>query len=180
LIAATHRDLDAEVAAGRFRQDLMYRIGGFTLVVPPLRDRPSEIVPLAERFARIAAAEQGRAAPAIADDAREALAGYSWPGNVRELRNAVERALVLCGDAITAADLPEKLGDAAARVRPVTVGADVRGQLAEVERAAIVAALEAEAHNQTRAAKRLGLSRRSLIYKMEKYGLKPPPERRSG
>ncbi|HUJ63698.1 MAG TPA: sigma 54-interacting transcriptional regulator, partial [Kofleriaceae bacterium] len=143
LIAATHRDLDAEVAAGRFRQDLMYRIGGFTLVVPPLRDRPGEIVPLAEHFARITAKQQGRAAPAIGDDAREALAGYSWPGNVRELRNAIERALVLCGDTITAADLPEKLGDAAARVRPVASG-DVRGQLAEVERTAIVAALEAE------------------------------------
>jgi transcriptional regulator with PAS, ATPase and Fis domain len=82
---------------------------------------------------------------------------------------------VLCGETIEATDLPEKLRDAAQRVRPVSLGADMRGHLAEVERAAIVAALEAESQNQTRAARRLGLSRRALIYKMEKYGLKAPP-----
>jgi two-component system response regulator AtoC len=177
LIAATHRDLEADVRAGRFRQDLLFRIGGFTVVVPPLRDRPTEIVPLAEHFARLTAAEQGRPAPSIAEDARDALTGYTWPGNVRELKNAIERALVLCGDAITAPDLPEKLRDAGQRVRPVAPAADMRGHLAEVERAAIVAALDSEDGNQTRAARRLGLSRRALIYKMEKYGLKPPPNR---
>ena len=180
LIAATHRNLDADVRAGRFRQDLLFRIGGFTIAVPPLRDRPSEIIPLAEHFVRTAAAEQARIPPTLSDDARDALAGYDWPGNVRELRNALERALVLATDTITAADLPERLHDASHRVRPpVASGADVRGQLAEVERAAIVAALDAESGNQTRAARRLGLSRRALIYKMEKYGLKPPPNRES-
>jgi transcriptional regulator with GAF, ATPase, and Fis domain len=178
LIAATHRNLDADVRAGRFRQDLLFRIGGFTIAVPPLRDRPNEILPLAEHFARTAAAEQARPSPGISDDAKEALAGYDWPGNVRELRNALERALVLATDTITAVDLPERIHDASHRTRPITpTGADVRGQLAEVERAAIVAALEADANNQTRAARRLGLSRRALIYKMEKYGLKPPPSR---
>jgi len=87
---------------------------------------------------------------------------------------------VLAGDQIGAAELPEKLRDAAQRVRPATGGADMRGHLAEVERAAIVAALEAEDQNQTRAARRLGLSRRALIYKMEKYGLKPPPSGKVG
>ncbi len=177
LIAATHRDLDADVRAGRFRQDLLFRIGGFTLMVPPLRDRAAEIVPLAEHFARLTAIEQGRSVPAFADDARDALTGYAWPGNVRELRNAIERALVLCADKITATDLPDRLSDNGQRVRPVTNAADMRGHLAEVERAAIVAALDAETNNQTRAARRLGLSRRALIYKMEKYGLKPPPSR---
>jgi len=178
LIAATHRDLESEVRAGRFRQDLMFRIGGFTLVVPPLRDRANEILPFAEHFARTTAAEQGRPAPALSDSARDALTGYAWPGNVRELRNAIERALVLCGETLEATDLPEKLRDAAQRVRPVSSsGADMRGHLAEVERAAIVAALETEGQNQTRAARRLGLSRRALIYKMEKYGLKAPPGR---
>ncbi len=180
VVAATHRDLEADVRAGRFRQDLLYRIGGFTIVVPPLRDRSSEIVPLAEHFARVTAGEQGRPTPALAPDAREALTTYSWPGNVRELKNAIERALVLCGDSITSADLPEKLRDAGHRMRPVQQSADMRGHLAEVERAAIVAALEAEDQNQTRAARRLGLSRRALIYKMEKYGLKPPPSRSDG
>jgi two-component system, NtrC family, response regulator AtoC len=176
VIAATHRDLDAEVRAGRFRQDLLYRIGGFTIAVPPLRDRADEILPLAEHFAHVAASEQGRATPSIAPDARDALTGYTWPGNVRELRNAIERALVLCGDQITATELPERLRDEGQRVRPIAPSSDVRGQLAEVERAAIVAALEAESDNQTRAARRLGLSRRALIYKMEKYGLKAPPK----
>ncbi len=177
VIAATHRDLEADVRAGRFRQDLLFRIAGFTLAVPPLRDRPSEIIPLAEHFLQLAAEEQSKPMPALSDDAKEALAGYAWPGNVRELKNAIERALVLCDDAITCADLPDKLRDDGHRVRPLVSTSDVRGQLADVERAAIVAALEADANNQTRAARRLGLSRRALIYKMEKYGLKPPPSR---
>ena len=179
VVAATHRDLEGEVRLGRFRQDLMFRIGGFTIAVPPLRDRLAEIQPLAEHFARVAASETGRPAPTITPDARDALSAYGWPGNVRELKNAIERALVLCGDQITVADLPEKLRDAGQRARPVgaSQAADMRGHLAEVERAAIVTALEAEDQNQTRAARRLGLSRRALIYKMEKYGLKPPPSR---
>jgi transcriptional regulator with GAF, ATPase, and Fis domain len=180
VIAATHRDLEVDVREGRFRQDLMYRIGGFTIAVPPLRDRPTEILPLAEHFARIAAAEQGRPAPSFGAETRDAMLAYSWPGNVRELRNAVERAVVLCSDEIQLADLPERLRDAGNRVRPIAYATspnDVRGQLAEVERAAIVAALDAEGQNQTRAARKLGLSRRALIYKMEKYGLKEPPAR---
>jgi DNA-binding NtrC family response regulator/pSer/pThr/pTyr-binding forkhead associated (FHA) protein len=180
IIASSHRDLDAEVRAGRVRQDLASRLAGFTIAVPPLRDRQSEIIPLAEQFAQLAAAEAGRPAPALAHDARDALSSYSWPGNVRELENAIERALVLCGEQLTAADLPEKLRNAGHHVRPVAQSPDVRGHLADVERAAIVAALEAEDQNQTRAARRLGLSRRALIYKMEKYGLKPPPARGEG
>ncbi|MDQ3364060.1 MAG: sigma 54-interacting transcriptional regulator [Myxococcota bacterium] len=181
VVAATHRDLEAEVREGRFRQDLMFRIGGFAIAVPPLRDRPAEILPLALHFARIAAAEQRRATPAITEDATDALLGYAWPGNVRELENAIERALVLCEDTITAADLPDRLRDAQQRVRPVAVApTDIPGQLAELERGAIVAALAAEGDNQTRAARSLGISRRALIYKMEKYGLKPPPSRADG
>jgi transcriptional regulator with GAF, ATPase, and Fis domain len=180
LIAATHRDLDADVRAGRFRQDLLFRIGGFTIVVPPLRDRPTEIMPLAEHFARTAAAEQGRPTPHFTEDAREQMTAYAWPGNVRELRNAIERALVLASDVISAADLPERMHDVAHQVRPIARSSDVRGHLAEVERAAIVAALEADGNNQTRAARRLGLSRRALIYKMEKYGLKAAPSRADG
>nr|MBA2539651.1 sigma-54-dependent Fis family transcriptional regulator [Deltaproteobacteria bacterium] len=181
VVAATHRDLEAEVREGRFRQDLMFRIGGFAIAVPPLRDRPAEILPLAMHFAKIAAAEQRRAAPALTADATDALLGYAWPGNVRELENAIERALVLCEDTITAADLPDRLRDAQQRVRPVTVApTDIPGQLADLERSAIVAALAAEGDNQTRAARSLGISRRALIYKMEKYGLKPPPSRADG
>jgi DNA-binding NtrC family response regulator len=178
VVCATHRDLDGEVRAGRFRQDLLYRVAGFTLMVPPLRDRATEIMPLAGHFAQRAADSLGRAAPEFTDDARAALISYAWPGNVRELQNAVERALVLCDDQIRAADLPDHVRDAspAPPAFPLGAGADVRGQIADVERTAIAAALAAEGDNQTRAARRLGLSRRALIYKMEKYGLKPPPK----
>ncbi len=181
VIAATHRDLDADVRSGRFRQDLLFRIGGFTIVVPPLRDRAEEILPLAEHFVRTGS-DPARATPQFTPEARDAMLGYAWPGNVRELKNAIERALVLCEDTITAADLPDRMLDASKRTKPIgatlnTGARDVRGQLAEVERAAIVAALEADGQNQTRAARRLGLSRRALIYKMEKYGLKASPSR---
>ena len=175
VIAATHRDLDREVREGRFRQDLLFRITGFTIAVPPLRDRPTEIEPLAAHFMRRAAAEQGRVIPTLTEEARDALTAYAWPGNVRELQNAIESALILCDDALRVADLPDRLRDATRRVRPVAASTHVRGQLAELERAAIVAALAAEGDNQTHAARRLGLSRRTLIYRMEKYGIKPPP-----
>ncbi|MBK9033059.1 MAG: sigma 54-interacting transcriptional regulator [Myxococcales bacterium] len=174
VVCATHRDLDGEVRVGRFRQDLLYRVAGFTLMVPPLRDRTIEIMPLAEHFARHAAERLGRAAPVITDEARAALTTYAWPGNVRELENAIERALVLCDDQVRETDLPDHVRDATP-ANPTSAAGDVRGQIADVERAAIVAALAAEGDNQTRAARRLGLSRRALIYKMEKYGLKAPP-----
>jgi DNA-binding NtrC family response regulator/pSer/pThr/pTyr-binding forkhead associated (FHA) protein len=175
VVCATHRDLQSDVRSGRFRQDLLFRIGGFTVAVPPLRDRRSEIVPLAEHFARTAAADQRRTPPSISPEARDALLAYRWPGNVRELENAIERALVLCEDAITLADLPDRLRDAAPRGGAAAAVSNISGQLEELERGAIVAALEANGDNQTRAARALGLSRRALIYKMEKYGLKPPP-----
>jgi two-component system, NtrC family, response regulator AtoC len=176
VVCATHRDLQADVRTGRFRQDLLFRIGGFTVAVPPLRDRRSEIVPLAEHFVHLAAAEQRRPPPALSPEARDALLAYRWPGNVRELENAIQRALVLCEDTIMLADLPDRLREVAPRGggAAAAVG-DIQGQLEEVERSAIAAALEAHGDNQTRAARALGLSRRALIYKMEKYGLKPPP-----
>jgi two-component system, NtrC family, response regulator AtoC len=172
IVAATHRDLHADVRAGRFRQDVLYRIAGFTIAVPPLRDRKSEILPLAEHFLRAAAAAQARPVPPLSDKARDALLAYRWPGNVRELENAIERAVVMCEELVLPADLPERV------VETLQRGAgsgEIADQVAAVERAAIVAALEAHGDNQTRAARTLGLSRRALIYKMEKYGLKPPP-----
>ena len=174
VVASTNVDLEAEVRAGRFREDLYFRVAQFTVVVPPLRDRRDEIVPLAERFLADLAAARGRPTPALAADAREALLAYAWPGNVRELRNAMERAWALCdGDAIGADALAERIVDAGRRHGATAPG--VKGRLADVERAAIVAALDAEGGNQSRAARRLGLSRRGLIYKMERHGLKEPP-----
>jgi len=138
VVCATHRDLQADVRTGRFRQDLLFRIGGFTVAVPPLRDRKNEIVPLAEHFARVAAAEHRRAPPALSPEARDALVAYRWPGNVRELENAIERALVLCEDAITLADLPDRLREVAPRGGPAAAPtSNIHGQLEELERNAI-------------------------------------------
>jgi two-component system, NtrC family, response regulator AtoC len=186
VIAATNRDLEQEVKQGRFREDLYYRLAVFTIFVPPLRDRPGDILPLAARFARGFAAELSQAVPHFATDAIAALQSYGWPGNVRELRNAIERAVVLTPDGTIGVDaLPESVRARAPRhphhvESPARVELDghVPSQLMQIERAAVVAALEACGGNQTQAARRLGMSRRSLIYKMERFGLKAPPKGR--
>jgi two-component system response regulator HydG len=172
LIAATHRDLEAEVRAGRFRQDLMFRIGGFTLVVPPLRDRPSEIVPLAEHFARSAAAEQGRTPPLFTDSARDALAGYAWPGNVRELRNAIERAVAMTQTYhLTVEDLPERVrGYRPPPPRP-DVETDVTLTLDEIERRHILRVLDAHGGNKLAASQALDIDRKTLYRKLSRYGV---------
>ncbi len=185
IIAATHRDAEAEVRAGRFREDLYFRLAGFTLAVPPLRDRVEEIVPLAQHFAKRVAEEIGQPAPQLSEDAQLALRSHDWPGNVRELRNALERAVVVqTTGTITAEDLPERVCDAGRRARPPlpdgSIRDHLRDQLADLERAAIVEALEHFGGNQTRTAQRLGISRRALIYKMERLGLKPPPGKGPG
>jgi two-component system response regulator AtoC len=182
VVAATHRDLERDCRGGRFREDLFFRVSGFTIVVPPLRDRRAEIVPLGMHFAAAFAGELGQTPPRLSSAAEAALAEWEWPGNVRELKNAIERAVVLSsGAAIDIDHLPDKVRDAARRIAPRPGAAAVAGivdmkeHLAEVERIAIEAALAEHGGNQTRAAARLGISRRALIYKMEKHGLKAPP-----
>jgi DNA-binding NtrC family response regulator/GGDEF domain-containing protein len=183
VIAATNRDLQEEVKQGRFREDLYYRLAVFTIFVPPLRDRPGDIIPLATRFTRQFAAELGQSAPGFTAATRAALEAYAWPGNVRELRNAIERAVVLTpvGD-IDITALPDAIQAranlSAAEATPFQLDGHVPAQLQQMERTAIVAALEATGGNQTQAARRLGISRRSLIYKMERFGLKSPPRSR--
>jgi two-component system, NtrC family, response regulator AtoC len=173
VISATHRDLQAEVRAGRFREDLYYRLSAFTLSVPPLRERHAEIALLAEMFARDAARRAGRAAPTVDGSAVTALIRHPWPGNVRELRNAMEHALVLADQGrIGVEHLPESIRRREAPLPSSPSAASVKDKLASLERRSLEEALAAENGNQTRAAKRLGLSRRALIYKMEKYGLK--------
>jgi two-component system response regulator AtoC len=115
-IAATNRDLDAEVARGAFRRDLFFRLNGIALTVPPLRERTEEIEPLARAFVAKASREMERArTPALSDEALAALTRHAWPGNVRELRNAMERAVVLCtGDTIRPDHLPPQLVAASA------------------------------------------------------------------
>jgi DNA-binding NtrC family response regulator/pSer/pThr/pTyr-binding forkhead associated (FHA) protein len=181
LVCATNRDLEQDVQRARFREDLFFRVSAFTLLVPPLRDRKSEVRPLAERFALKYARELKQSPSGFSPEAMSLLEAYPWPGNIRELRNAIERAVVLApSGTIEAEHLPPRVREGARAARsgaPIVVGegVDVREQIAEVERAAIVTAMEECGGNQTRAAQKLGLSRRALIYKLEKYGLKPPP-----
>jgi len=157
LVAATNADLAERIGAGQFRQDLYFRLAVVELVIPPLRDRPAEIEPLATGFAAAAAARMKRATPALDDTARAALLAHAWPGNVRELRNRVERAVALGdGPALAATDLfPEQRLD-----QPVLGRlADVR-QRAELDQ--IDRALALSGGRVSEAAKVLGISRTTL------------------
>ncbi len=171
VVAATNRDLAAELAHGRFREDLYFRLNGVTVTVPPLRERPRDIVPMAERV--IAERNAGHT---LTPEASEALTRYEWPGNARELRNAIEGAMAVAeGAEIKLEHLP-----VAVRGKPRPQRdehAPLRSMVDEVEREAIAAALQDHGNNQSHAAIALGISRRALIYKMERYGLKPPPRR---
>jgi DNA-binding NtrC family response regulator len=158
LIAATNRDLGKEVLEGRFREDLYYRINVIELIVPPLSERQDDILPLARRFAVEFAGAPVRLSP----QAVQCLLAFQWPGNVRELRNAIQRSCLLCrGDVILPEHLPPKLAALAGGGAASTVG-----RLSQVERAAILATLEECNNNRTQTAKKLGISRRALIYKL--------------
>lgn len=160
LVAATNRDLGAEVQEGRFRDDLYYRINVVELVVPPLRERQEDLLPLARQFAAAFAGGPVRLSP----QALQCLLSYAWPGNVRELRNAIQRACLLSrGDVILPEHLPPKLAAHAIGTSSATPHA---GRLSQVERATIRAVLAECNGNRTRAAERLGISRRALIYKL--------------
>jgi two-component system response regulator HydG len=159
LIAASNRDLAEEVRAGRFRDDLYYRLNVVELVVPPLSDRSEDVLPLARMFAEQFAGGPVRLSP----QAAQSLLAYRWPGNVRQLRNAIQRACLLCrGDVILPEHLPPNI---AASTAPVADDPTV-GRLSQVERATIRATLEECNGNRTQAAKKLGISRRALIYKL--------------
>jgi len=181
-ISATNRDLRAEVEAGRFRRDLFYRLNGITLELPPLRERPDELVPLARFFVREARIALGKDELPIRESARAILRAHRWPGNVRELRHVIARALVLAGDeAIGPEHLPSELQgdqpilDASSAKGPVDHAERTDGQGArEVERRRIAQALESCAGNQTRAAERLGISRRTLLNRLDEFDLPRP------
>ncbi len=182
-VAATNRDLEAEAKAGRFRSDLYYRLSGIALVVPPLRERRDEILPLAEAFLAASSAASGlKRPPRLTAAARELLLRYSWPGNVRELRNTAERAVLLSGgESIGVDDLPrEKMEGAVSSPvrmdarRPAGESAGLRDQLSSLERDRIVDALERSGGNQTEAALLLGISRRGLCNKIVAFGLPRP------
>jgi two-component system, NtrC family, response regulator AtoC len=181
-IAATNRELEAEVARGAFRADLRFRLDGACVVVPPLRERVGEIAGLARQFAAEAAARLDAASPPIADDAMRWLERYAWPGNVRELRNVVERAVLLADDgAIALEHLPidrrvAPASPCAARTEAIDTLDDLRRRVAELERERILCALAQCGGNQTRAAKVLGMPRRTLVSRLAKYDV-PRPRR---
>ncbi|TMQ03621.1 MAG: FHA domain-containing protein [Deltaproteobacteria bacterium] len=171
LVCATNRDLETEVQRGRFREDLFFRIAVFVIPVPPLRDRKSEIAPLAVHFAHEIASDLRQANVGFTPEAVDALQQASWPGNVRELRNVIERAVVLSeGAKIGREHLPEQVLEQV-RATPHD-GLDVRQRVANVERETVLAALDAAEGNQTQAAKKLGISRFALIRLMAKHDIK--------
>jgi two-component system, NtrC family, response regulator HydG len=167
VIAATNRDLAAEVVAGKFREDLYYRLNVVNVEMPPLRARPSDLLALATHFLHRFSKENGKRIDGFDDDAVERISGYRWPGNVRELENVIERAVVLCdGPKLTAKHLPAGVG-------AVTRGAvRVPGStMAEIERNAILATLDACGGRTTRAAQMLDISVRKIQYKLHEYGV---------
>ncbi len=195
-VASTTKDLAAEVEAGRFRRDLYFRLAGAAFQIPPLRDRKDEVLPLAEQFVASAAGPLGRSF-IIADDAKQWLTSHDWPGNIRELRNACERAVLLAtGPMIerhhltiddpsrrptgqrfprNSATIPPPPGIMAPSAADMP--SQVRATVAELEKQRILEALEQCAGNQTRAAEMLGISRRTLINRLDEYGIARPRKR---
>ncbi|MGB7213844.1 MAG: sigma-54 dependent transcriptional regulator [Gammaproteobacteria bacterium] len=179
ILSATHKDLGALVAEGRFREDLYYRINVIELYVPPLRERGEDVLLLADRILERLAAAQGVPVPRLTPGARAALLGYRFPGNVRELENVLERALTLCsGDEIDVEDIQlRQADDGAARVAGAAApaarpdGGPLEAQLEEIERDAILRALERTRYNKTAAAQLLGISFRALRYRIKKLGI---------
>jgi transcriptional regulator with GAF, ATPase, and Fis domain len=180
LLAATNRDLAVAIARGQFREDLYYRLNVFEIRLPPLRERPEDILLLAESFLEELGPTVGRPAAGISRDAGEWLLAYSWPGNVRELRNAIERAILLCdGGLITREHLPAAVGrPEAARASGANGSPDPAAplppggiDLEAMERSYVERALGQTRGNKSKAARLLGLTRAQLYSRIEKYGL---------
>jgi transcriptional regulator with PAS, ATPase and Fis domain len=196
-VAATNRDLEADIAEGKFRRDLYYRLNGITVHIPPLRERRGEILPLVRSFLARFAREADRAAPDVSPEAARLLENYPWPGNVREVRNVVERALLLCeGSEILPEHLPiesmaaHSVSFAAAppaapfaaappvvdagRLSPTAARPTAPAGVFDEERDRILRVLAEHGGNQTQAAKALGIARSTLIARLESYGVPRP------
>ena len=176
VIGLTNRDLGAMTREGSFRQDLFYRLNIFPITMPPLKDRPEDILPLARHFLSTRQAKVGRHFEGFTRDAENRLLAYSWPGNVRELRNVVERALILeRGSRVDGSSLILDQGaPATATSRPESSGAAGSGAiipLEQMERDLVARAMQATGDNQTRAAELLGITRDQLRYRLKKFGL---------
>ncbi len=178
ILAATARDLPENVARGRFREDLYYRLNVVRLVMPPLRERREDIPLLADHFLGKSADRLGRSRPRLAPEAMRVLERHAWPGNVRQLENACERAVLLAeGGLIGPQDLPPELADPLApgglpSLTPQDEGdLSVKRQVAELERVLISRALQRTGGNRSQAARLLQISYKALVYKIRNYGL---------
>jgi Nif-specific regulatory protein len=172
IIAATNRKLEEDVASGRFRADLFYRLNVFAIYLPPLRERGNDIILLTDHFLLKYGKDQGKPVKRISTSALDALLAYHWPGNVRELENFIERAVLLAqGDAIEGSNLPPSL-QLKMRTEESRKETDKLGALIEAqERALIVDALKETNGNQSKAAKLLGTTKRIIQYKVQKLGI---------
>jgi two-component system response regulator AtoC len=175
VIAATSRDLERDVASGRFREDLFYRLDVFRVRVPPLRERRDDVPLLVDHFIARFRETLGKPVRTIADEALDLLVAHAWPGNVRELENVLERAMILAdSDRITVADLPEAIAAPRrkAEAAPAPSGDfSMRRARRRFEAELIRRALDATGGNRTRAARLLEISHRALLYKIKEYGL---------
>jgi two-component system response regulator PilR (NtrC family) len=177
IISATHRSLSEQVEAGQFRQDLFYRLNVIELKMPSLREIPEDIAPMVEQVVARLAKQSGNPAPRIAEEAMLALRRYDFPGNVRELENILERAMALCSDnVVLEADLYLTQTSTKEKMAPLDGALGTRGLplhdfLDSVEREAITKALESTRFNKTAAAKLLGITFRSLRYRLDRLGI---------
>jgi len=171
VIAATNKDIERSVKDGSFREDLYYRLSVIPLQMPPLRERKDDIALLVDHFVKKFNPSRN---VSVTREALDVLTAYGWPGNVRELENAIERASVLRrGDTITPAELPDKLRKEKTGVENIILNLPDEGiSLEDLEKKLIIKALERHKGNQTRAAEYLDITRPTLIYRMEKYGIK--------
>ncbi|HTB72990.1 MAG TPA: sigma 54-interacting transcriptional regulator, partial [Polyangiaceae bacterium] len=172
LIAATHRDLAADVKAGRFREDLFYRINVLLIHIPPLRNRREDVNLLIDHFILRNNARLGTRSRGVSTEARKLLLEYAWPGNVRELENTIERAMVLAeSDLLEVADLPERIRDALDPVQVHLASGElsIKRTAAAIEQILIRRALQKTKGNRTRAADLLEISHRALLYKIKDY-----------
>lgn len=160
VITATHRDLRQQVAEGKFREDLFYRLNLFPIEVPPLRARGEDVVKLAKFFLARAARSMNKPELSMSKGAERALREYRWPGNVRELENTMERMAILCDDVVEPGDLPLQAGTPARAVL-----------FRDIEKQAIFDALKANNGNRSRTAQQLGISLRTLQYRLKEYGV---------
>ena len=175
VIAASNRDLEALIRAGRFREDLYYRLNVIPIEVPALRTRKDDITKLVDHFVAVFCAENGKRPKTMSGEALGYFLAYDWPGNVRELRNMVERLVIMApGDLIGADDLPAPLRPKDAAATPEGHERSLRDARDHFERAFIIAELRANDWNMTRTAERLGIERSHLYRKIKAYGITPP------